>query len=97
MTTRRNEQAAPVLTFDRRELLWGIESEVAQISSLSRHIDEHVRAVNALRAQLTQQLHVLDEMVEVAQDGDLRSWLEVVAEPTLPQVTELFPDRLYTD
>ena len=85
------------LTFGLRELVWAIESEVAQISSLCRRIDQHVRGVNAARTELAQRLRQLDELVEAAHDPDLRSWLESVAAPALPEVTELFPDRLYTD
>ena len=39
------------LTFDLRGLVWGIESEVALITSLCRRIDDHVRALNGLRAE----------------------------------------------
>jgi hypothetical protein len=85
------------LTFGLRELVWTLESEVAQISSLCRRIDEHVRALNALRAEMVQRLQQLDELVEAADDPDLRSWLESATAPALPEVTELFPDRLYTD
>lgn len=89
--------ASGSLTFDLRGLVWGIESEVAQITSLCRRIDEQVRAVNALRTQAAQRLAALDELVEAAQDPDLQAWLEAAAQTHLPQVTELFPDRLYTD
>lgn len=89
--------ASGSLTFDLRGLVWGIESEVAQITSLCRRIDEQVRAVNAARAAAVQRLAALDELVESAQDADLRTWLDAVAQAPLPRVTELFPDRLYID
>ena len=85
------------LTFDLRGLVWGIESEVAQITGLCRQIDEHVRAVNAARREVVQRLAVLDELVDAADDPDLRAWLDDVTQTALPQETELFPDRLYTD
>jgi hypothetical protein len=85
------------LTFDLRGLVWGIESEVAQIASLCRRIDERVRLVNRVRAEAAQRLQLLDELVEAADDADLRAWLELVTAATLPAVTERFPDRLYTD
>ena len=85
------------LTFDLRGLVWGIESEVAQITSLCRRIDERVRAVNALRAEAAERLRVLDALVASADHPDLRTWLETATAAELPQVTERFPDRLYTD
>lgn len=91
------EQPATSLTFDLRGLLWGIESEVALITRLSRQIDEHVEVVNDLRRQQVQRLARLDRLVEAAQDDDLRAWLLTVTQAPLPRVTERFPDRLYTD
>lgn len=85
------------LTFDLRGLVWGIESEVAQITSLSRRIDQHVRQVNVARRELAQRLDLLDELVDAADDPHLRNWLETVTLAALPQVDEVFPDRLYTD
>lgn len=90
-------EASASLTFDLRGLLWGIESEVAQITTLCRRIDEHVRALNASRAEAAERLVALDALVEAAQDGDLRAWLETATTVPLPRVTETFPDRLYTD
>jgi hypothetical protein len=89
--------AAGSLTFDLRGLVWGIESEVAVITSLCRRIDEHVLAVNAARAEAARRLVLLDELVAVAEDPALRAWLETVTDATMPTVTELFPDRLYAD
>jgi hypothetical protein len=89
--------AAGSLTFDLRGLVWGIESEVALITSLCRRIDEHVLSVNGLRAEAARRLALLDELVQAGEDPDLRAWLESVTEAALPQVTELFPDRLYID
>ncbi len=94
---RRSEGAARRLTFDLRGLVWGIESEVAVITTLSKRIDDHVRAVNALRAEAAQRLDALDALVGVAEDENLRAWLESRAQAPLPQVVEHFPDRLYTD
>ncbi|MCW2679595.1 MAG: hypothetical protein JWM62_996 [Frankiales bacterium] len=85
------------LTFDLRGLVWGIDSEVAQISSLCRRIDGHVREVNAARAQMAERLLVLDALVDAAEDPDLRRWLETVSAVPVPSVLEVFPDRLYTD
>lgn len=85
------------LTYGLRGLVWGIDSEVAQISSLCRRIDQRVRALNVARTEMAERLLVLDELVEVAEDGDLRSWLETVSAVPVPSVTEVFPDRLYSD
>lgn len=93
----QDERAAGPLTFDLRGLVWGIESEVAQISRLCRRIDEHVRALNAVRAEAAERLQGLDALLEVAEQPDLRAWLETVTQTALPRVTEQFPDRLYTD
>lgn len=92
-----SDSTAASLTAGLRDLVWGIESEVAQITRLSRHIDERVLAVNALRREAAQRLVVLDELVQAGDDGDLRGWLERACEVPLPRVTERFPDRLYTD
>lgn len=96
-TPEEGGPAATSLTFDLRGLVWGIESEVALITSLSRRIDEHVRAVNVLRREAAQRLVRLDALVAAAPDPDLRAWLETVVAAPLPAVTEHFPDRLYTD
>ena len=87
----------PSLTFDLRGLVWGIESEVAQITRLCRRIDEHVRAVNAVRAEAAHRMEQLDALVESADEPHLRAWLETVTQAPLPSLTEVFPDRLYTD
>lgn len=85
------------LTFDLRGLVWGIESEVAVITSLCGRIDEHVRALNVVRADAARRLEALDELVTAADDEHLRAWLEAAAQAPYPQVIEHFPDRLYTD
>lgn len=85
------------LTFDLRGLVWGIESEVAVITSLSGQIDDHVRALNVARAEAARRLEALDELVAAADDEHLRAWLEAATQVTYPQVPEQFPDRLYTD
>lgn len=92
-----DSDAGSALTYDLRGLVWSLESEVAQITSLCRRIDQHVRAVNAARAELDARLRVLDELVDAAQDPQLRAWLETVTAAGVPEVTEVFPDRLYTD
>ena len=94
---RRGEEAAGSLTFDLRGLVWGIESEVAVITTVCKRIDDHVRALNALRAEAAQRLQRLDELVQATDDVQLRAWLETVSEAPLPEVVEHFPDRLYTD
>ena len=95
--TGRGEDSAGSLTFDLRGLVWGIESEVAQITGLCRRIDEHVRAVHVVRTDAAQRLTALDELFDVTQDAHLRAWLETSTGTALPTVAELFPDRLYTD
>jgi len=85
------------LTFDLRGLVWGIDSEVAQITSLSRRIDQRVHEVNAVRAEMVERLQVLDELVEATADPALRAWLEDVSAVPVPSINEVFPDRLYSD
>ena len=94
---RRGEEAAGTLTFDLRGLVWGIESEVAVITSVCRRIDDHVRALNALRTEAAQRLLALDDLLASTEDLQLRAWLETAATAPLPEVVEHFPDRLYTD
>ena len=83
------------ITYAQRQLVWGISSEVAVLTSLSRRIDEHVTALNALRAELEERLLRLDQLVEAAEDADLAAFVRDVAEPALPAVDENFPRRLY--
>lgn len=85
------------LTFDLRGLVWGIESEVAVITSLCGRIDDHVLALNVARADAARRLAALDELVDATTDEHLLTWLETATQVTYPQVTEQFPDRLYTD
>ena len=85
----------PSLTYGLRELVWGIESEVAVITSVSRRIDEHVRAVNAARAELAERLVRLDALVEAADEPHLEAFLRDTAAVPLPEVDEVFPERLY--
>lgn len=94
---RMDSDAGSSLTFDLRGLVWGIDSEVAQVTSLCRRIDQRVRALNDVRAEMVERLRVLDELVDAAQDDDLRAWLETVSAVPVPSVTEVFPDRLYSD
>jgi hypothetical protein len=87
--------ATTTLTYSLRELVWGIESAVAVISSLSRQIDEHVEALNALRGEAAERLHRLDELRASADHPALEAYLSTAAEATLPMVDEDFPPRLY--
>ena len=57
------------LTYALRELVWGLESEVAIVTSLSRRIDEHVTALNAARAELAERLRRLDAVLAAALRG----------------------------
>ena len=92
-TTRPTTSAA--LTYALRQLVWGIESEVAVISSLSRRIDERVERVNALRAEAADRLLRLDVLVQAADDPQLEAFLRAAVEAPMPSVPEDFPDRLY--
>ena len=94
-TQGRSREAASSLTFDLRGLLWGIESEVAVITSLCKRIDDHVRQLNLLRREAAERLATLDSLVAAAQDEQLRAFLETATRAPLPQVVEHFPDRLY--
>jgi hypothetical protein len=89
-----DQPAATTLTYGLRELVWGITSEVAVISSLSRRIDEHVRQINALRAELAERLHRLDVLTSSADNPDLEAFLRARAVAPLPQVVEHLPPRL---
>ncbi len=86
---------ATTLTYGLRELVWGIESEVAVISNLSRRIDEHVRQVNALRATAAERLGRLDVLRAELDDPHLAAYLSKAAVAPLPQVVEQFPERMY--
>jgi hypothetical protein len=85
------------LTYDLRGLVWGIESEVAVITSLCRQVDEHVVALNGLRTELAERLERLDALREAAGQEHLLAWLDAAAAAPLPAVVEHFPDRLYAD
>jgi len=85
------------LTFDLRGLVWGIECEVAVITSLCGRIDEHVRALNVARADAARRISQLDELLAGADDERLRAWLAPLMQVAYPQVAEEFPDRLYVD
>ncbi len=87
----------PALTYALRELVWGLESEVAMVTSLSRRIDGHVSALNAARADLATRLARLDAVVAAADDPALREVLRQRMEAPLPQQDEVFPARLYGD
>lgn len=87
----------PALTSALRELVWGLQSEVAVVTSLSRRIDEHVTALNAARADLAARLEGLDALVAAADDPALRALLQQRTEVPLPQQDEVFPTRLYGD
>jgi hypothetical protein len=83
------------LTYGLRELVWGIESEIAVVGSLSRRIDEHVSSLNRLRAELTDRLVALDELRTAAADADLARYLQGATVVVLPTLDEEFPERLY--
>ena len=85
----------PALTYALRELVWGLESEVAVVTSLSRRIDDRVRALNAARAELAERLLRLDAVLAAVDEPALREVLQQRTEAPLPQEDELFPGRLY--
>ena len=87
--------AATTLTFSLRELVWGIESSIAVITNLSRQIDEHVAAVNALRAEAGERLLRLDALAASTEDPNLGVYLRAALDAPLPQVPEHFPARMY--
>ena len=78
-----------------RELVGGIETEVASITSLSAEIDQHVDALNGLRAEATSRLLHLDDLRSAAEDVNLSAFLDTSIQPQLPKVEEDFPDRIY--
>lgn len=84
----------PTLTYALRGLVWGIECEVAVISSLSRQIDDHVRALNAARAEVAERLVHLDALLAAADEPHLEAFLRERAVARLPVEDELFPARL---
>ena len=84
----------PTLTYALRELVWGIESEVAVITNLSRRIDERVTVVNAVRAELAEHLARLAQLRSVATDPDLEAFLVTATSVALPSTVEHFPARL---
>ena len=87
---------AATLTYGVRELVWGIESELAVIGSLTRRIDEHVAILNELRGELADRLLRLDELhVATAGHQHLAAFVAAAARVPLPVVDEDFPDRLY--
>ena len=84
-----------MLTYALRGLVWGIESEVAVLSNLARLIDEHVTALNALRAELAERLLRLDALRAGADDARLAAFLDTALAAPLPTLDEQFPERLY--
>lgn len=82
----------PALTYAQRELVWGISSEVAVLTSLAQRIDDHVRAVNAGRSALADRLAVLDALRAAAQQAELSAWLDDATRAPLPAVVERWPD-----
>jgi hypothetical protein len=85
----------PTLTYALRGLVWGLESEVAVVTSLSRRIDDRVRALNAARAELAERLLRLDAVLAAVDDPAVREVLRQRTGAPLPQADELFPGRLY--
>ncbi len=90
-----DDPGTPALTYGLRELVWGIESEVAVVGSLSRRIDEHVRTLNVLRRELDTRLARLDELQAATSDASLGAWLAHAVQTPLPHHDEDFPERLY--
>lgn len=89
------QSAAKTLTYGLRELVWGIESEVAVITNLAQRIDEHVARLNTTRADAARRLLLLDELVAAAENSDLTVFLTQAVVAPLPQVPEQFPERIY--
>lgn len=85
------------LTYELRGLVWGIRSEVEVLTALCARIDDHVRALNRLRAEAAERFSALDELVAAAEDPRLQAWLEQLARAPYPRAVEVFPDRLYAD
>ena len=88
-------EASGSLASALRELVGGIETEVTSITSLSAEIDQHVDALNGLRAEATSRLLHLDDLRSAAEDVNLSAFLDTSIQPQLPQVEEDFPDRIY--
>jgi len=86
---------AESLTYGLRELVWGIESEVAVITRLSQRIDESVEQLNELRADAARRLMLLDDLLATGGDADLVAFLERAVVAPLPEVPEQFPERIY--
>ncbi|MCW2777532.1 MAG: hypothetical protein JWN17_1257 [Frankiales bacterium] len=78
-----------------RELVTGIEDEVAEVTRLSEVIDDHVVTLNGLRADVAARLAHLDELRAAADDANLGAFLDDTIQPQLPQQSEDFPDRIY--
>ena len=89
------DEPTATLTHRARELVWGIQSSRDVVTGLSRRIDEHVRAVNALRAELAERLERLDGLRESVGDPSLLAYLDASTDVVLPTVDELWPERLY--
>ena len=78
-----------------RDLVSTIEDEVTAITALSGQIDEHVEALNGLRAEATRRLLHLDALSATAEDVNLSAFLDTTIQPQLPQSEEEFPERIY--
>ena len=78
-----------------RDLVSTIEDEVTAITALSGQIDEHVEALNGLRAEATRRLLHLDDLRAAAEDVNLSAFLDTTIQPQLPQSEEEFPERIY--
>ncbi len=89
--------SGPTLTHALRELVWGLRSEVAVVTSLSRRIDAHVSALNTARTDLAARLARLDAVVAAAEEPALRQALLQRTRTSLPRQDEVFPARLYGD
>ena len=78
-----------------RDLVSSVENEVLAITVLSGQIDEHVEALNGLRAEATRRLLHLDDLRAAAEDVNLSAFLDATIQPQLPQSEEEFPERIY--
>lgn len=87
--------SVPSLASALRSFVSGIEEQVTAITDLSRQIDEHVDALNELRADAARRLLHLDELRAAAEDANMSAFLDTTIVPTLPEVGEDFPERIY--
>jgi hypothetical protein len=88
--------AAGSLASALRELVGGIEDEVRNITSLVRQIDDHGRALNDLRADgRAAAAAPRTTCAPRPRTATSAPFLDDTIQPTLPQVGEDFPERIY--